>query len=104
MTDSKTLDKTKAFRINKRTKYIKKPLTIHTIIVFYMYYGGYMRTTLVLPDTLVSEAMLITNSPTKTALIKTALENLIQREKVRGITDYFGKVNLNIDIEKMRQR
>jgi Arc/MetJ family transcription regulator len=67
-------------------------------------YGGYMRTTLVLPDNLVSEAMRITSSPTKTQLIKTALENLIQREKVKGITDYFGKVNLNIDIEKMRQR
>jgi hypothetical protein len=63
-----------------------------------------MRTTLVLPDKLVSEAMKITNSPTKTELIKRALENLIQREKVKGLTDYFGKVNLDIDIEKMRQR
>ncbi|MDR0720971.1 MAG: type II toxin-antitoxin system VapB family antitoxin [Treponema sp.] len=63
-----------------------------------------MRTTFVLPDKLVSEAMKITNSPTKTALIKMALENLIQREKVKGITDYFGKLNLNIDIEKMRRR
>jgi hypothetical protein len=63
-----------------------------------------MRTTLVLPDKLVSEAMRITNSPTKTKLIKTALENLIQREKVKGITDYFGKVHLDIDIEKIRKR
>jgi Arc/MetJ family transcription regulator len=67
-------------------------------------YGGYMRTTLVLPDKLVSEAMEITSSPTKTELIKIALENLIQREKVKGIADYFGKVNLNIDIVKMRKR
>jgi hypothetical protein len=63
-----------------------------------------MRTTLVLPDKLVSEAMRITNSPTKTELIRTALENLIQREKIKKLTDYFGKVDLNIDIEKMRRR
>jgi Arc/MetJ family transcription regulator len=81
----------------------KTLVNTYDYVVLYAY-GGYMRTTLILPDKLVSEAMRITNSPTKTALIKTALENLIQREKVKGITDYFGKVNLNIDIEKMRQR
>jgi Arc/MetJ family transcription regulator len=38
-----------------------------------------MRTALELPDALVTEAMEITNIRTKTDVIKTALENLIQR-------------------------
>jgi Arc/MetJ family transcription regulator len=63
-----------------------------------------MRTTLVLPDKLVSEAMRITHISKKTELIKTALENLIQREKIKGLSDYFGKVNLGINIDLMRRR
>ena len=63
-----------------------------------------MRTTLVLPDTLVHEAMFITGIPTKTALIKFALENVIQREKIKGLTGYFGKLNLDIDLDKLRSR
>jgi hypothetical protein len=66
--------------------------------------GIYMRTTLDLPTDLLNEAMTITHSFTKTALIVTALQNLIQREKIKGLTKYFGKVNLNIDLAKMRAR
>ncbi|MCL1812734.1 MAG: type II toxin-antitoxin system VapB family antitoxin [Treponema sp.] len=63
-----------------------------------------MRTTLELPDTLVHEAMALTKIPTKTELVKFALENVIQREKIKGITDYFGKINLGIDLNKLRNR
>ena len=63
-----------------------------------------MRTTLDLPDTLVKEAMALTRITTKTELIKHALENVIQREKIRGLTDYFGKLNLDIDLNKLRKR
>ena len=63
-----------------------------------------MRTTLELPDTLVHEAMSLTKIPTKTGLIKLALENLIQREKIKELTYYFGKVNLDIDLNKLRNR
>ncbi|MDR1452698.1 MAG: type II toxin-antitoxin system VapB family antitoxin [Candidatus Margulisbacteria bacterium] len=63
-----------------------------------------MRTTLDLPADLLDEAMAVTRSLTKTALIIAALQNLIQREKIKGLTKYFGKVNLNIDIAKMRAR
>jgi len=63
-----------------------------------------MRTTLELPDTLVHEAMNLTKITTKTELIKSALENVIQREKIKGLTSYFGKVNLEIDLDKMRKR
>ena len=63
-----------------------------------------MRTTLELPDTLVQEAMALTEIPTKTALIKFALENIIQREKIKNLTKYFGKLNLDIDLDKLRKR
>jgi Arc/MetJ family transcription regulator len=63
-----------------------------------------MRTTLELPDALVNEAMSITNIPTKTALIKYALENVIQREKIKGLANYFGKINLDLDLDKLRKR
>jgi hypothetical protein len=63
-----------------------------------------MRTTLELPDTLVDEAMSLTKISTKTELIKFALNNVIQREKIKGITNYFGKLNLDINLDKLRKR
>jgi hypothetical protein len=63
-----------------------------------------MRTTLELPDALVNEALALTKISTKTGLIKYALENVIQREKVRELADYFGKITLDIDLDKLRKR
>jgi hypothetical protein len=63
-----------------------------------------MRTTLDLPEALLKEAMELTHISTKTALIKTALQSLIQKEKTRDIKQYFGKVDLDIDLDSMRKR
>ena len=63
-----------------------------------------MRTTLELPDTLVNEALTLTKITTKTELIKFALENVIQREKIKELADYFGKITLDIDLDKLRKR
>jgi len=63
-----------------------------------------MRTTLELPDALVHEAMALTKISTKTELIKFALENIIQREKIQGLKDYFGKMDLDIDLDVLRGR
>ena len=63
-----------------------------------------MRTTLELPDILVNEAMYLTKIQTKTKLIKFALENIIQREKIKGLKNYFGKLELDIDLNKLRNR
>jgi hypothetical protein len=63
-----------------------------------------MRTTLELPDALVDEAMTVTKISKKTDLIKYALENVIQREKVRELANYFGKITLDIDLDKLRKR
>ncbi len=63
-----------------------------------------MRTTLDLPETLVKEAMSISKLKTKTALIITALEDLIRKKKIEGIKNYKGKINLDIDLEILRDR
>jgi len=63
-----------------------------------------MRTTIDLPENLINEAMRITNINTKTEVIKEALQSLIQREKVKNIKKFSGKVDLDIDLDKLRKR
>jgi len=63
-----------------------------------------MRTTLDLPEKLVDEAMRITKSRTKTELIKNALEGIIVRENIRDLKGYYGKVDLDIDLDTLRKR
>jgi len=63
-----------------------------------------MRTTLDLPDSLVHEAMALTRMKTKTDLIKRALQDLIQKEKIKEIKKYYGKIDLEVDLDEMRRR
>ncbi len=63
-----------------------------------------MRTTLDLPEDLIEEAMRLTHADTKTDVIKIALENLVQKEKIKGLKKYFGKADLDIDLDRIRDR
>ena len=63
-----------------------------------------MRTTLDLSDTLLEEAMALTKITTKTEVITQALENLIQKEKIQKLKGYYGKVDLDVDLNTMRKR
>lgn len=63
-----------------------------------------MRTTLDLPEELLQEAMNLTHINTKTDVIKMALVNLIQKEKIKELKNYFGKIDLDINIDAMRNR
>ena len=63
-----------------------------------------MRTTLLLPDQLIGEAMKLTKEKTKTGVIKIALLNLIEKEKIKDLKKYYGKVDLNIDLNVLRKR
>lgn len=63
-----------------------------------------MRTTLDLHESLIQEAMDLTRIKTKTEVIKTALQNLIQKEKVKDLKKNYGKVDLDIDLDTMRNR
>jgi hypothetical protein len=63
-----------------------------------------MRTTLDLPETLINEAMTLTHIQTKTDLIKLALQNLIQKEKIKGLKKFYGKINLELNLDELRKR
>ncbi len=63
-----------------------------------------MRTTLDIPESLMNEAMRLTHARTKTELIRIALVNLIQREKTQGLKNYFGAVDLEINLDTLRDR
>jgi hypothetical protein len=63
-----------------------------------------MRTTLDLPEDLLTEAMNLTHATTKTDVIKIALLNLIQKEKVKDLKKFFGKVDLEIELDSLRDR
>lgn len=63
-----------------------------------------MRTTLDLPAKLIEEAMTITQIKTKTDLIKAALKNLIQKEKIKDLKKYYGKAPIEVDLDTMRDR
>ncbi len=63
-----------------------------------------MRTTINLPDKLVDEAMKVSRCKTKTDLFKLALENIIRKEKISDIRKYRGKIDLDADLDKLRDR
>ena len=52
----------------------------------------------------MNEALKITKLRTKTALIKMALENIIQKNKIAALKKYKGKVILDIDLDILRNR
>ena len=63
-----------------------------------------MRTTLDLPEDLLIEAMKVTEIKTKTKVIITAPEELIRKSKISEIKQYKGAIDLNIDLNKLRDR
>jgi len=63
-----------------------------------------MRTTLDLPGALLNEALQASHQRTKTAVIITALENLIRKSKLEGLRQFKGKVNLNVNLSALRDR
>lgn len=63
-----------------------------------------MRTTLDLPEELVEEALALTSIKTKTALITTALQELIRKHLLADIKKYKGKIDIDIDLDTLRDR
>ena len=63
-----------------------------------------MRTTLDLPENLINEAMKITHTNTKTAVIVKALEELVRKSKISDLKKYRGKIELDIDLNEIRDR
>ena len=63
-----------------------------------------MRTTLDLPEELLNEAMKITGTGTKTGVIILALRELIRKSKITDLKKYRGKIDLDIDMDELRNR
>jgi len=63
-----------------------------------------MRTTLDIPKDLMNEAMKATHINTKTKVIVTALEGLIRKSKISNLKKFKGKVDLDIDLDVIRER
>ncbi len=63
-----------------------------------------MRTTLDLPDALVQDAMNACHQKTKTAVIITALRDLVRKSRLQELRHYKGRVNLDLDLNIGRKR
>ncbi len=63
-----------------------------------------MRTTLDLPEELIDKAMKATMIRTKTKVIIIALEELIRKSKLSDLKKFKGKIDLDIDLNAMRDR
>jgi len=63
-----------------------------------------MRTTLDLPDELVQGAMKVCHQKTKTAVIITALQDLIRKNRLQELRQFKGRVNLDLDLNHLRKR
>ena len=63
-----------------------------------------MRTTLDLPEGLLKKALEVTHCKTKTEAIKLALKNIIQKETIKDLKNFKGKIVLNIDMDRIRKR
>jgi len=61
-----------------------------------------MRTSLDLPEELLSEAMKLTSTGTKTGVIILALQELIRKSKITDLKKYRGEIDLDIDMDDLR--
>jgi hypothetical protein len=78
---------------------------MHNTLILYAYSEeANMRTTLDLPEELLNEAMKISHAGTKTGVIVLALKELIRKSKIAGLKKYRGKIDLDIDLDEIRDR
>lgn len=63
-----------------------------------------MRTTLDIPEKLIDEAMRETGAKTKSQLIKDALQAQIDLAKRKRLLASKGKIDLDIDLDTLRNR
>jgi Arc/MetJ family transcription regulator len=83
---------------------IKNCFNMHKMIYLCIKRRAHMRTTLDLPEDLLNDAMKTTHIQTKTKVIITALEELIRKAKISQLKHYKGKVDIDIDIDTLRDR
>ena len=69
-----------------------------------MIYVDHMRTTLDLPDALIDEAREVLGFKSKTDTVVYALKEVVRRRHVHGLKALFGKVHIELDLNKSRGR
>ena len=63
-----------------------------------------MRTTLDLPESLMKQAMKVSHQRTKTAVIITALQDLVRKSRLQQLKSFRGKVEFDLDLDVVRKR
>jgi hypothetical protein len=63
-----------------------------------------MRTTLNLPEQIMTEGLKVTHFKTKTELVTTAVRELIRKYKLGALKKFKGTVDLKIDLDTLRNR
>jgi hypothetical protein len=63
-----------------------------------------MRTTLDLPEDLLNKAMATSHIKTKTQVITLALQELIRKSEISDLKKFKGKIDLDIDLDVIRNR
>jgi len=63
-----------------------------------------MRTTLDLPEALIDEARDVLGFQSKTDTVVYALKEVVRRGHVQGLKALFGKVHIELDLNKSRGR
>jgi len=63
-----------------------------------------MRTTLDLPEDVLEDARKVLGFKSKTDTIVFALKEVIRRGHIRGLKELFGKVHIELDLDKVRKR
>ena len=63
-----------------------------------------MQTTVELPDDLIEEAMCLTDTQNQAQVIILALQELIKTKKLAELKKFKGKVNIDINLDTLRNR
>jgi Arc/MetJ family transcription regulator len=63
-----------------------------------------MRTTLIIPDELMTDLMKATGEKSKTLLVRRSLEEMLNRVRRQNLKRLRGKINLDIDLDELRSR
>lgn len=63
-----------------------------------------MRTTLIIPDKLMTDLMKETGERSKTLLVRRSLEEMLNRVRRQNLKRLRGKIDLDIDLEALRSK
>ena len=57
-----------------------------------------------MPDVLVQAAMKVSQQKTKTAVIITALQDLVRKNRLQALRQFRGRVDIDLDLNAVRKR